>query len=314
MVEQYINGLDAVPATLKGCALAIGNFDGVHLGHQRIIRTARALAAVDGSPVVAMTLEPPPEMVLRPQSAPCRILPHEVKARLLVEAGADVLVTAVADRELLGMSARDFVERIIMGRFGARHVVEGRDFHFGSKRGGDVGLLGLMGCHYGFAMHVQESVMIDTPGGQERISSSLVRRLVAEGNVELARQAMGRPFTLYGPIVAGQGRGRLMEYPTANIDAAQQIAPADGVYAGRAVVEGRPFPAAISVGHKLTLGPEEQLFIEAFLIGADEDIYGRRMELSFLRRLRGQQKFAGVEELKAAIARDVAQVREIVQT
>lgn len=310
-MEQCLKSLDEVGPEVHGCSLVIGNFDGVHLGHQKILQAARALAEPAGHGVVAVTFDPPPEAVLRPEMASPRLLPQDRKCRFLHEAGADVVVVAAATKELLSMPANRFVEEIVVRRFGALHVVEGRDFHFGAKRGGDVGLLNLMGCRYGFAVHVVESVALDLPQGPHRISSSFIRTLVLRGDVETAARCLGRPYTLYGQVIPGQGVGRLMEFPTANISPGSQVVPADGVYAGRARIDGRGFPAAVSVGHKLTLGPSEDLYIEAFLLDASEDFYGRPMELSFLCRLRAQEKFPDMESLRCQIGQDVAQVREI---
>jgi riboflavin kinase/FMN adenylyltransferase len=251
------------------------------------------------------------------------VLPHDRKCCALLGAGADVVVTAEATAEMLAMRARQFVEEIIVRRFGPLHVVEGRDFHFGAKRGGDVSLLNLMGCQYGFALHVVEAVMFDAPDGAVRITSTLIRKLVAAGDVDAAARCLGRPYAIYGTIIAGQGKGRLMDFPTANISAGEQVVPADGVYAGRAEIDGRQYPAAISVGHKPTLGPTSDLYIEAFLLGMNRgtgvppvrgDFYGRTMELSFLRRLRAQERFADADALRQQIAKDVAAVREIVRS
>ena len=333
--KNCLVGLDAVGPELRGCSLTIGNFDGVHLGHQRIVQVARELAQSQGRPVVALTFEPPPELVLRPRDIPLRVLPHDRRCCALLNAGADVVVTAEATAELLSMPPRRFVEEIIVRRFGPLHVVEGQDFHFGAKRSGDVSLLDLMGRQYGFALHVVQAVMLEAPDGAVRITSSLIRRLVAAGDVQAAARCLGRPYALYGTIIAGQGQGRLMEFPTANISAGQQVVPADGVYAGRAVIDGRTatdvreYPAAISVGHKPTLGPTSDLYIEAFLLDVDRgtgilpvsgtgvppvgcDFYGRAMELSFLQRLRPQERFADADALRRQIAKDVAAVREII--
>ena len=313
-MKRCLKNLDDVGPEVRGCSLAIGNFDGVHLGHQKILLTARALAEMGNKAVVALTFDPPPEAILRPDKVSPRLLPHDRKCRAIHEAGADVVVIVPATRELLGMTANEFVEEIIVRRFGALHVVEGRDFRFGARRGGDVGLLNLMGCHYGFAVHVVEAVMTDLPQGPERISSTLIRRLIADGDVEAAARCLGRPYALYGKVIPGQGVGRLMEFPTANIAPGQQVIPADGVYAGFARIDSKDYVAAISVGHKLTLGPAEDLYIEAFLLDVKQDFYGRSMELSFLRRLRGQEKFADMEALRRQIALDVEQVREVRQT
>ena len=317
--NRCILGLDDIPREVRGCALTIGNFDGVHLGHQRIIQAACSLAAVDNSAVVAMTFEPPPERVLHPEHRPQRIMPNGRKCCALLEAGASFVVMAQANRQLLGMPPLDFIEEIIIRRFGARHVVEGYDFHFGARRAGDVGMLGLLGCHYGFATHVVDPVMLDLPGGRQRISSTLIRQLISQGEVELARGCLGRPFTLYGPIVRGEQVGMSLGFPTANLEVTDQVLPGEGVYAGRASLGGedaslsREFVAAISIGRKPTLGASDRLFVEAFLIGAGGELYGRPMSLSFFSRLRGQTRFDNVEELKRQIAADVRKTIELVK-
>lgn len=304
-------GLDAISDNLRGCVLTIGNFDGVHLGHQKIVQTARSLAQSAGAAVVAVTFEPPPELAFHPDSPPRRITPNNRKCELLRQAGADCVVFAAATPELLGVPAKEFVSDFIVKRFAATHVVEGFDFHFGAKRGGNVSLLGLLGLHFGFAAHVVEAVTLDFPQGQLRISSTLIRQFISEGSVEDAARCMGRPFELAGPVIAGEGKGRLIDFPTANLAHGEQIVPADGVYAGRATIDGRTYPAAISVGHKLTLGPTTHLFIEAFLIDAHGDFYNRQMTLAFLAHLRPQEKFADMAALQAQIARDVQKTREV---
>lgn len=308
---SIILGMENIPPSLRRCSLAIGNFEGVHLGHQRIVQTARILAANEKLPVVAMTFDPPPELVIRPEGPPRRITPIEEKCRLLLSAGADHVVVASSSLQLLAMPPKEFVQTIIVSQLAARYVVEGRDFHFGAKRGGDINLLGLLGCQYGFAVHVVEAVMLDFPAGPQRISSTLIRQLVARGNVEDARRCMNRPYTAHGLVVSGEGQGKLLDFPTVNLGPCEQIIPADGVYAGRAVIEGQSFAAAISVGHKPTLGPSPQQYIEAHLLDASGDFYGQAMALSFLHRLRDQEKFADQAALKAQIAEDVEAVRAI---
>lgn len=340
MTDRLITGLDAAPASLHRCCLAIGNFDGVHLGHQQIIATAGELGRKHGRPVVAVTFQPPPEMVLRPAVSPQRIVLHERKCHLLLEAGADYVVTAAADQALLEMPAKQFVEQIIVRRFNASHIVEGQDFHFGAKRSGDVSLLGLLGFHFGFAVHVVNAVQVDfskglhggqaaaapnggaeLPHGPQRISSTLIRRLILDGHVGQAAQCMGRPFEFVAPVIAGQGQGRLLDFPTINLPQGQQVTPGDGVYAGVAIVESSRkgaaparYAAAISIGAKPTLGTGPERFIEAFLLDASGDFYGREVCLVFLARLRDQQKFSGPDALKQQIALDVKQTRQTVNS
>jgi len=307
----FIDGLDAVDAAARHGVLTIGNFDGVHLGHQRILSAARRRAAAEGAAAVVLTFEPPPDLVIRPADPPQRITPMAQKIELLRRAGADCVVVAKADMVLLSLEPRAFIDEIIADRFAPRCVVEGPNFFFGRERTGNVELLRAAGQAAGFAVEVVEPVVIDTSDGPQCISSTLIRRSVLAGNVELVNRCLGREFTLCGEVIAGQGKGRLLEYPTANIDPAEQVVPADGVYAGWAEVGGGRFLAAVSIGHKPTFGPVRKRAIEAFLLEVRTDFYDRFMALHFVRRLRPQERFESAEALKDQVARDVESVREI---
>lgn len=308
-MNECIEGLENFPPSLTGCVLTIGNFDGVHLGHQRILRTARTLADQAGTRVVAMTFEPPPDLVLHPADVPQRITPPDEKLRLLRACGADTVVRIASTRDFLSTTAQEFIEQVILGRFAPSHMVEGPNFFFGRGRAGNVQLLAQVGR---FQMHVVEPVMMELADGLQRVSSSLVRSLIAAGDVSAAHRCLGRPFTLMGPVVRGQGRGRTLSFPTANIEPGNQIVPCDGIYAGQALVEDQAFTAAISIGVNPTVGPVPRA-IEAFLVDATCDLYGRRIAVRFLDRLRDQQKFDSVETLRAQIEKDVERVRQIVQ-
>lgn len=293
--------------------MTIGNFDGVHVGHRRILQSARTLADAEGTAVVAMTMNPPPDLVLRPSDVPQRISPHDVKCRLLLEAGADWVVTARTDKALLTLSAEEFVDRVIVDRFAPRCVVEGHDFAFGRGRIGNVELLEAIGAERGFTVRVVEAVAAELADRMHRVSSTLIRRLLLAGRIEDANRCLAREFVLYGRVIPGQRRGRELEFPTANLDTAQQVVPGDGVYAGKSVVGERRFATAVSIGDKPTLGPAQERTVEAFLIGAEGDYYGQSVALSFVRRLRDQLRFDGTEQLRAQIAKDVQAVRAIVK-
>jgi len=299
-----------VPDDVRGCVLTIGNFDGVHAGHQRIIAAARTLADGRGAEVVALTFEPPPDLVLRPSDVPMRIAPPSERCRRLAAAGADWTVTLETTPELLSISAGDFIETIILDRFAPTAMVEGQNFFFGRKREGTIDVLRQAGLDAGFDVHVVEPLTMDIDGAETRISSTLVRRLIAAGRVADAARCLGREFVLYGQVVGGYRRGRLLDYPTANLDAGQQITPGNGIYAGFADVQGARFPAAISIGENPTFGPAERT-IEAFLLNAEGDFYDETMSLGFVARIRDQQRFADAEALKAQITRDVDRVREL---
>jgi len=310
MSERCIQGLEAVPDDVRGCVLTIGNFDGVHAGHRHILTTARDLAAERGKQVVALTFEPPPDLVLRPADVPMRIAPPEERCSRLKDAGADWIVTLRTTGDLLEMPAEAFVDEIVLRRFAPSAMVEGENFFFGRDRQGTVDLLHRAGIDAGFDVQVVRPITITLDGEEIRISSTLIRRLVSQGRVEDAARCLGRHFVLYGRVVGGHRRGRLIEYPTANLDPAQQITPGDGIYAALADVRGRRFPAAVSIGNNPTFGPAERT-IEAFCLDAEGDFYDERMALSFVARLRDQERFADASALKARIARDVQRVREI---
>jgi len=306
-----VEDLDRLPAEARGCVLTIGNFDGVHLGHRRILQVARSAADAVGAKVVAMLFDPPPLAVLAPDRAPPPITPTAMKVRRLAECGADVIVVVPATGEFLGIEARSFVQDVLVGRFRPRRLVEGPDFAFGRGRGGNVQTLRELGAEAGFEVTVVDPAVVELPGeGPVRVSSSLIRRLVLAGDVVAAGRCLGRTFSLYGRVVQGQGRGRLLEFPTANVDPGGMLVPGDGVYAARAEVAGRSCPAAVSIGVKPTFGPGPRT-IEAHLIDDRRRLYDQPIALSFFQRLRDQETFPDTGSLRAQIAKDVERVRHL---
>ncbi len=311
MQDRCITNWDNLPPAARQSVLTIGNFDGVHLGHQRILSTSRSLADTDDCSMVAMTFEPPPDLVLRPGDIPQRITPRQAKCEYILKGGADYVVVVEATRELFSMTPDEFIAEVVLARFAPRHVVEGQNFFFGRGRSGNVETLSEAGKKCGFVTHVVEPYMIELDGESQRVSSTLIRKLIADGRVRDATRCLGRNFTLYGKVISGHGHGRLLEFPTANLKPDQQIVPADGVYAGKAKIDGEEFVAAISVGEKPTLGPANQT-IEAFLLDASGDYYDKYMELSFVEHLRGQERFENMQKLQQQIKKDVEHVRKIV--
>lgn len=309
MEDRRIEGLDSLPSEVTSAVLTIGNFDGVHVGHRQILAAAKAIADREAASVVALTFDPPPDLVLRPDDVPQRITPPDERARLLLAAGADCVITAKTDKALLAMSPDEFIRRVVVARFAPRHVVEGSDFAFGAGRRGTVAALERAGGEHRFDVHVVDPVMAELPQGPTQVSSTLIRKLLSAGKLEQANDCLGRPFTLFGPIVRGHGRGRELGFPTVNIDAGRQVSPGQGVYGGKATIGPESFAAAISVGRRPTFETARSA-IEAFLIDAEGDYYGQFMALSLVERLRDQCRFADAESLKDQIAKDVQRVRK----
>ena len=312
MTPRCITGLDNVPPEARAGVLTLGNFDGVHLGHQSIMASARALGDAEGMPVAAMTFDPPPDLVLRPDDPPRRITLADRKAELLCEYGADYVVTARTDMALLALSPEKFVREILVGYFAPKHIVEGNNFFYGRRRAGDVRTLRESGVDCGFTVHLAESVVADFGEGPVQVSSTIIRAMLLQGRIELAARALGRPFEICGTVVEGMRRGREMNYPTANVDPGRQIVPGDGVYAGTAIVDQREYPAAISIGDQPTFGDASRT-IEAFLLDVEGCFYGKVMRLGFAARLRDQARFDSPAELAGQMRKDVARVREIVR-
>jgi riboflavin kinase/FMN adenylyltransferase len=310
--ERHIDELELVPEELRGCVLTIGNFDGVHLGHRRLLDKARELSQENGSVAVAMTFEPPPELVLHPDRVSERINAPDQRTRLLLEAGADCVVTVPVDRSLLVMTPQQFIEDIIIGRFSPSHLVEGPNFHFGRGRGGSAEFLQSELGRLGVDVHIVEPLMTKIDGQPARVCSTLIRELIKSGRVELAAELLERPFALTGEIVSGVGIGRTLKFPTANIDPGQQVLPGDGVYAAEASIAEQRMAAAVSIGNRPTFDGTDRR-VEAFLLGADGDLYAKTLTLRFINRIRDQEKFSGHEELRRQIEQDVILVREIVK-
>jgi riboflavin kinase/FMN adenylyltransferase len=307
-VLEGLDGLAAVPA---GAVVSVGNFDGVHLGHERILATARELKARDGAAAIAVvTFEPHPTTVLRPEAAPPRLTPPALKAALLAGRGVDVLVNLPPSPEVLGLSAEQFWD-ILRGRVRPSHLVEGNTFNFGKDRGGNVDRLAGWCAAAGVELHVVEPVSVPLLDMQVApVSSSLVRWLLFNGRVRDAAICLGRPYLLSGTVIKGYQRGRTIGVPTANLDCGDQMVPDDGVYAARCAAGGRTYPTALSIGTMPTFGSDLKRQVEAHLIGFDGDLYGQSIQVELVDWLRGQKKFAGVDALKAQMRRDLAETVE----
>lgn len=307
---RVIRGLDFEP--LQGVVLSIGNFDGVHRGHQTILAAARDRARANGAELVVMTFEPHPLAVLTPERMPAILTTLPRKLDLFSLAGVDAVALVSSKPELLHIEANEFIRQVIVDRFNPCAVVEGPSFGFGRHREGNVEALIRAGHQYGFDVQVVEPVRVALGGHPDTvISSSLVRQLLSSGTVDQAAICLGRPYALLGTVVRGIGRGAKLGFPTANIEPDYQLIPADGVYAGRAILDNRCYSAAISVGRTPTFD-DCRFVIEAHLLDFAGDSYGAGITVEFLHWLRPQLAFPSVAELCRQIAADVARTRQLV--
>jgi riboflavin kinase/FMN adenylyltransferase len=288
-------------------ALAIGNFDGVHLGHQALVAAAIDDAARNGGSAAALTFDPHPARVLKPGAAPAALLTLEQKAEILGQLGITSLAVLEFDREVAALSPQDFAARVLRDVLDARLVVVGRSFRFGQARAGDVEVLRRLGGQLGFEVHDVAPV---EHGGQP-ISSTRVRDAVTGGRVEEAAVMLGRPLFVDGTVVKGEGRGRTLGIPTANIKPVNELLPRQGVYAGLLGLPGaEAWPAVVNLGRKPTFG-DAGLTLEAHALAEPGDLYGRTVRLSFVSWLREERRFAGPDALVAQIREDVDRARAV---
>ncbi|MFA9477493.1 riboflavin biosynthesis protein RibF [Phycisphaerales bacterium AB-hyl4] len=292
--------------------LSIGNFDGVHRGHQAILAHARQLAAPHAAEVVALTFDPHPARTLRPGTEPPRLTSVHEKVDRLRAAGADRVVVLEPTSAMLGQSPQQFIGKLV-DDYAPIAIVEGPDFRFGKARVGDLNMLRELGKQHGYETHVVPSVEVTLGDWRSAIvSSSLVRWLVGRGRVLDAHRCLGAPFELTGPVATGEQRGRTINVPTANLDPAaysDHIVPADGVYAGLAVTpDAQTHPAALSVGVKPTFG-QRQRVVEAHLLDYTGNLYGETITLRFTRWLRDQYRYPNLDMLTRQLHRDIALVR-----
>jgi riboflavin kinase/FMN adenylyltransferase len=302
--------LDDIPADVGPTAVVVGNFDGVHLGHQHVVRTAREIADAEGLRVVAVTFDPHPMAVLRPEHAPSSLTDIETRAALLGDAGVDDVLALPFDRGVASWTPHEFAERVLAAALHAAVVVVGANFRYGNKAAGDVSTLTESGQRLGF-----RAVGVPLDGGPQVWSSTYVRTCLATGDVAGAAEALGRPFVVTGVVVRGDRRGRELGFPTANVPTRDlTAAPADGVYAGwlRRLDTGERFPAAISVGTNPTFDGERERRVESYVLDRDDlELYGVEVEVSFVERIRGMVRFDGVDALVETMRDDVARAHEI---
>jgi riboflavin kinase/FMN adenylyltransferase len=321
MATVSLDWFEHPPADLTGGAVTVGNFDGVHRGHLELVAAARRLAAQVGGPAVAVTFDPPPHQVLHPgQPDPLSSSPADAvsdvaggrpplsaiarRAELLHAAGADHVVVLRTSPALLALSAEAFFEDILSRQLQAKAVVEGYNFRFGRGRAGTTDTLRELCAAAGIVFELVPPLTV----GGEPVSSSRVRHALVSGDVSAAAELLGRNYAIAGTIVTGARRGRTIGFPTANLGDVPTVLPGNGVYAVRATVDGRAWPAAANVGPNPTFGDDARK-IEVHLIGFSGDVYGKPMDVEFVSRLRDTRPFNGADELIAQLKQDVEQAK-----
>lgn len=305
---KIIRDEDVGAGSDRESAVAVGVFDGLHLGHQRVVRQIESLARQHDALAIVVTFDPHPAQVLAPASAPLLIATLNQRLEGLAALGVDQVRVVTFNSALAQESATSFIERLLVGELRARDVVVGEDFRFGHDREGDVAMLQHVGSTHHFSTHPAP-----IHGADNRWSSSAIRLALAGGDLDAANAILGRPFTLRGTVERGDTRGAGLGYPTANVQtASRQQLPALGIYAGAARAgDQRWWPAAISVGTRPQFYDDGALLVEAHLVGFDGDLYDSAIDVAFVARLRGEMTFARTDELVAQIDRDVEKTLEI---
>jgi riboflavin kinase / FMN adenylyltransferase len=309
---RIFENLETITAPFENAVVTIGNFDGVHIGHQALFHEVIEKAdEIDGTSV-AITFEPHPLRILTKNSYPPLITLYEQKLELIEKAGLDVLICIPFTREFANISAQFFIKDILIDRIGMKAVVVGKDYSFGKNREGNLDLLNILGQKYGFKVFVLDwirgAALIEA-----RSSSTRIRDLVKEGQMEKAQKLLGRHYQIRGTVIGGRNRGgKLLGFPTANINIYDELCPRTGVYAVTVELEdGRKLKGVANIGYSPTF--EDRIFtVEVHILDFEDNIYNQKIKVNFIQRIRDEKKFSGVSELSAQIKKDVETAREII--
>jgi riboflavin kinase/FMN adenylyltransferase len=298
-----------LPPDVTSTAVTVGSFDGVHLGHQDVLRQLAERARRLRLHSLLITFDPHPLEVVNPAAAPRLLTVGDEKLEVLAESGIDFVAVMPFTPALAAFSAERFVDEILLGRFRMQDLLMGYDHRFGHNRSGDATTMRRLGAARGFEVNVVPAVTVN--GGQS-VSSTAIRRAVAGGDLEEALRGLGRPYSLGGPVVEGARRGRVIGFPTANVrvPGPRKLLPPEGVYAARVQTPMGPHDGMVNLGPRPTFG-DTQTVVEAHLFDADLDLYGARVRIDFVARLRDTQRFSGVEALVAQLNRDAVQSRKV---
>jgi len=304
---------ETLPAEVRNAAIAVGNFDGVHTGHQEVINEAGLIARKKNVPWAVLTFEPHPRSIFQADQPAFRLTPFRAKAHELEKLGIDAMIVQRFNRSFSQRPAEDFVREVLVKGFGAHHIVAGYDFVFGHNRGGNCELLLAMGQQHGFGFTAVSAV--ESPEGKV-YSSTLVREHLRQGDVKGARSVLGRAYAIEGRVAPGEQLGRTLGFPTANIHLGQGLRPRRGIYAVRVEIFGetptRTLNGVANIGNRPTVDGVGDL-LEVFIFDFDEDLYRKRLRVSLIDFIRPEIKFDGLDELKAEMLKDAAKARQILE-
>ncbi len=302
---QLVRGLHNLRPQHRGCVATIGNFDGVHRGHQAILARLRERAVELGVPSCVVIFEPQPREYFAPDTAPARLARLRDKVALLAAEGVDRVLCLAFNQRLSKLSAAEFVDTILVDGLGVKHLEVGDDFRFGCDRVGDFEFLQQAGLSQGFTVEAAQTVELDGL----RVSSTQVRQALATADFALAERLLGRPYRISGRVLHGQKLARQLGTPTANIQLKRRRVPLSGVYLVSVELDGKPWPGVANIGVRPTVSGDGSAHLEVHLLDFAGDLYGRRLTVEFHHKLREEQRFASLEALKSAIDADIAAAR-----
>ncbi|MEW6326227.1 MAG: bifunctional riboflavin kinase/FAD synthetase [Thermodesulfobacteriota bacterium] len=307
---EAIRGIDNINRRFVNPAVTIGNFDGVHLGHQLLFKKVKEQAEATGGESVVITFDPHPVSVLRPQIGLKLISKCSKKLELIEKAGVDVLICIKFTRDFANTTAEEFVDDILWEKIGVKNLMVGYDYSFGRNRQGNIEFLREKGRQLGFSVTVVEPLYVD----DIIVSSTKVRELIVAGDMVQVRRLLGRPYQMTGKVLVGKRRGGpVLGFPTANIELAEdELCPGLGVYATQVIYKGKSHDGVMNIGYNPTFG-DEHISAEVHVFDFSEDIYGQEIEVNLIERLRDEKKFANPEELIAQIKKDIEKANEILK-
>jgi riboflavin kinase/FMN adenylyltransferase len=305
---QLVRGSHNLRPAHRGCVATIGNFDGVHLGHQAVFAALRARAGEMGLPSLVITFEPQPLEYFRPAEAPARLTRLREKLAAIADCGIDRVLLLEFGPQLAAQSAEAFVQELLLERLDVRHLYVGDDFRFGKGRGGDFALLQRAGAAHGFGVESLQSVIhLD-----ERVSSTGIRQALAGGDLRRAAHWLGRPYAICGRVAHGDKRGRTIGFPTLNVDLHRRVSPLRGVFAVQvAGLDTGPLPGVANIGNRPTVGGDPRFLLEVHLFDFDRQVYGKHVAVTFVERIRDEKKFDSFDQLRAQIQTDAARARDV---